>query len=37
MDTMTPVQVVNVVHKIGLEHWSYRQAMEGGHGVCIYD
>uniref|UniRef100_A0A7S0N8T3 Peptidase C1A papain C-terminal domain-containing protein n=1 Tax=Pyramimonas obovata TaxID=1411642 RepID=A0A7S0N8T3_9CHLO len=29
--------VVNVVHKIGLEHWSYRQAMESGHGVCIYD
>mmetsp|Transcript_11871 Transcript_11871/g.16087 ORF Transcript_11871/g.16087 Transcript_11871/m.16087 type:complete len:513 (-) Transcript_11871:66-1604(-) len=29
--------VVNTVHVIGLEHWVYRQAMEMGLGICLYD
>lgn len=28
---------VDTVHLVGLEHWSYRTAMEAGHGVCVYD
>jgi hypothetical protein len=29
--------VVNVVHKIGLEHYVLRTAMEEEFGVCLYD